>query len=61
MTTPTETVISGCTAWDTAAHEDLEAVDRARTEQWAREHRHHEQAEATEPRAAHTRDHEEPA
>lgn len=42
MTTPTESVISGCTAWDTAAHEDLEALDRARTEQWGREHRQRE-------------------
>lgn len=42
MTTPTAAVISGCTAWDTAAHEDLEALDRARTEQWGREHRQSE-------------------
>ena len=43
MTTPTETV-SGCTAWDTAAHEDLEALDRARTEQWGRERRHRDRS-----------------
>lgn len=38
MSTDTRTTTCGSAVWDIMAHEDLEAIDQARVDQWAREH-----------------------